>query len=81
MKAKTLEQRVNILEKKIGIKESLSIDGIVGEMWEKYQDDQNWELKVKRECRLLMLSKDETLQVINELHGEDYFDDGDIEFS
>ena len=79
MKQLSLLERISRLEKKL-VKESFSLDTICNRMYEEFKMSIQWEENVTRELRKLKLSSTEINQVLNELHGEDYFDDGGIQF-
>lgn len=68
------------------LKESLNengidLDTITSQMYKEYKDFKGWPKEVGKDLRSMKLSNDQINQVLNNLHGEDYFDDSEVELN
>ena len=58
----------------------LGFDSIADQMYEEFKMSINWEDNVRGELKKMMLGKDTINRILDKLHGEDYFDDGQMTF-
>lgn len=71
----SLLERVELLEKNVGVKRDLKESSYLDDLFRKYKNDRNWKKNIKIDPFCDSLTKREIKILIDDLKGEDYFDE------